>query len=85
MCSEMTGIQYTLHSAKPPHLYIILKSKRDHPKETPTNLQLYYIIGGTVFQAPSLHDVLTARLVILISRFLISKGKLHRKTYYFLS
>lgn len=50
-----------LHVAEP-ILYVIRKQHRHNPSEA-TPIADYYIIGGTVYQAPDLANVINARIV----------------------
>uniref|UniRef100_A0A1I7XPP5 Mediator of RNA polymerase II transcription subunit 6 n=1 Tax=Heterorhabditis bacteriophora TaxID=37862 RepID=A0A1I7XPP5_HETBA len=81
----MTGIQYVLWSAQPP-LYVICKHRRNSSQNV-TPLAYYYVINGTVYQAPDLHTFVQSRLlgaveplksafdqVIQFSRYNVAKG-----------
>mmetsp|Transcript_21195 Transcript_21195/g.25517 ORF Transcript_21195/g.25517 Transcript_21195/m.25517 type:complete len:184 (-) Transcript_21195:2581-3132(-) len=62
--------EYVLHTkGVEPHLYIILKQQReDH--DTVKRLAIYYVLDGTIYQAPTLHAALSARM----ARCLFSVG-----------
>jgi hypothetical protein len=47
--------------AQPPHLFIVRKQARIGPQVK--LLACYYVLDGTIFPAPSLHDVISARTV----------------------
>eukprot|EP01114_Cavostelium_apophysatum_P023615 TRINITY_DN8951_c0_g1_i1.p1 TRINITY_DN8951_c0_g1~~TRINITY_DN8951_c0_g1_i1.p1 ORF type:complete len:257 (-),score=36.23 TRINITY_DN8951_c0_g1_i1:2-772(-) len=59
---QMRGIEYVLFAAKEPDLYVIRKQKRDSPANV-TPQTSYYIIKGTIFQAPNLYSVLASRTI----------------------
>lgn len=82
---SMTGIQYVLWSAQPP-LYVICKHRRNNMQNV-TPLAYYYIINGTVYQAPDVYNFVQSRLlgaveplknafdhVIQYSRYNVAKG-----------
>lgn len=56
------GVEYEVQDAQEPHLFIIRKQHRSGPKTT-APLQYYYILDGSVYQAPSLHAALSSRIV----------------------
>ncbi|KAJ3005356.1 hypothetical protein HKX48_000729 [Thoreauomyces humboldtii] len=59
---QMTGLDYELGFAKvmPPSLFIVTKSMR---RRTHVDLvAAYYIIEGTIYQAPDLHSLVSNRL-----------------------
>ncbi|KAL9656188.1 hypothetical protein ABK040_007805 [Willaertia magna] len=58
---NMEGIHYVVDSkrSKPPLLYVIRKEKVE--KKDRKQLNLYYIAGGNIYQAPSFYDVIQAR------------------------
>lgn len=60
--SNMIGVEYILLHVQEPILYVIRKQHRHSPTEA-TPLADYYIIAGTVYQAPDLASVFTSRLV----------------------
>ncbi|RCN31725.1 MED6 mediator sub complex component [Ancylostoma caninum] len=81
----MTGIQYVLWSAQPP-LYVICKHRRNNMQNV-TPLAYYYVINGTVYQAPDVYTFVQSRLlgaveplknafdqVIQYSRYNVAKG-----------
>lgn len=59
--SKMTGNEYTLSEVMEPHLFVIRKVKRDGPEKTMTMLT-YYILDGSIYQAPQLCNVFAARI-----------------------
>lgn len=58
----MTGSEYILLHVQGPILYVIRKQYRISPSDV-TPLADYYIIAGTVYQAPDLASVFNSRLV----------------------
>lgn len=60
--SNMIGIEYILLHVQGPILYVIRKQHRHSPTDV-TPIADYYIIAGTVYQAPDLASVFNSRLV----------------------
>lgn len=60
---SMKGIEYSLTGNPAPGLFIITKSERtlDPPKLEP--LATYYIHDGNIYQAPSIHAILSTRML----------------------
>lgn len=58
----MNGIEYILLHVQGPILYVIRKQHRHSPSDV-TPIADYYIIAGTVYQAPDLASVFNSRLV----------------------
>lgn len=56
------GVEYLLADSQPPHLFILRKMYR-HALGAITTLAFYYILDGSVYQAPSLQAALLARMV----------------------
>lgn len=61
-CRKMTGTEYTLSEAMEPHLFVIRKQKRDGPEKVIPMLT-YYVLDGSIYQAPQLCNVFASRLV----------------------
>ena len=62
-CSTLpSGVEYELKDAQEPHLFILCKQRRTSLSSV-SGLRYYYILDGSVYQAPSLHVALTSRLV----------------------
>ncbi|XP_030369521.1 mediator of RNA polymerase II transcription subunit 6 [Scaptodrosophila lebanonensis] len=59
---NMTGLEYILLHVAEPILYVIRKQHRYNPSEA-TPIADYYIIGGTVYKAPDLANVINARIL----------------------
>lgn len=60
----MTGREYILLHVQEPILYVIRKQHRHSPTDV-TPMADYYIIAGTVYQAPDLANVFNSRLLSL--------------------
>ena len=58
----MTGTEYMLYEVMEPHLFVIRKQKRDGPEKV-TPMLTYYILDGSIYQAPQLCNVFAARIV----------------------
>lgn len=65
----MTGIEYILHEAQEPHLFVMRKQKRDGPEKV-TVLAAYYILDGSIYQAPQLYSVVSSRAVSIPNCFI---------------
>ncbi|KAK8601263.1 hypothetical protein V6N12_051102 [Hibiscus sabdariffa] len=59
--SKMTGIEYMLSEVMEPNLFIIRKQKRDSAEKV-TPMLAYYILDGSIYQAPELCNVFAARV-----------------------
>lgn len=59
--SKMTGTEYVLSEVMEPHLFIIRKQKRDSPDKV-TPMLAYYILDGSIYQAPQLSTVFASRI-----------------------
>ncbi|KAI5186421.1 mediator of RNA polymerase II transcription subunit 6 [Nematocida homosporus] len=57
---KMSGVQYVVHRAEEPYLFIIKKCYRHTPEKTVT-LDYYYVMNGTVYQAPTEKEVSRTR------------------------
>jgi mediator of RNA polymerase II transcription subunit 6 len=55
------GIEFILQDAQPPHLFVVRKQFRSIAGVL-SPLSFYYILDGTIYQAPSLHAALSARI-----------------------
>jgi len=63
---NMTGIEYSLQFVQEPILYVIRKQQRHSPTHI-TPISDYYIVAGTIYQAPDLCSVVNSRLLSSIS------------------
>ncbi|KAG9456535.1 hypothetical protein H6P81_001043 [Aristolochia fimbriata] len=59
--SKMTGHEYNLNEVMEPHLFVIRKQKRDGPEKV-TPLLTYYVLDGSIYQAPQLSNVFASRI-----------------------
>lgn len=49
----MTGTEYSLNEVLEPNLFVIRKQKRDGPEKV-TPMLTYYVLDGSIYQAPQL-------------------------------
>ena len=63
----MTGIEYALSEVTEPHLFVIRKQKRDSPDKV-TPMLTYYVLDGSIYQAPQLCNVFASRVVSIDSQ-----------------
>uniref|UniRef100_A0A7N0V0H5 Mediator of RNA polymerase II transcription subunit 6 n=1 Tax=Kalanchoe fedtschenkoi TaxID=63787 RepID=A0A7N0V0H5_KALFE len=59
--SKMTGMEYMLTEVVEPNLFVFKKQKRDGPEKV-TPILTYYVLDGTIYQAPQLCNVFSARI-----------------------
>ncbi|XP_023887325.2 mediator of RNA polymerase II transcription subunit 6 [Quercus suber] len=82
--SKMTGTEYMLYEVMEPHLFVIRKQKRDSPEKV-TPMLTYYILDGSIYQAPQLCNVFAARisrsLYHISKAFTIAASKLEKIGY----
>ena len=57
-----SGLQYVLHDSQPPHLFVIRKLQKTGAQND-SNLSLYYVLDGSIYQAPTLHTAFQSRMV----------------------
>ncbi len=55
-------MEYELQDAQEPHLFVICRQLRTAPRAV-VKQAVYYILDGSVYQAPSLHAALSSRIV----------------------
>ena len=67
----MTGIEFMVSEVMEPHLFVMRKQKRDSPERV-TPMLTYYVLDGSIYQAPQLCNVFAARVVCDCSLFCIS-------------
>lgn len=65
----MRGIEYEVLPPLPPHhptvsLFIIRKQRRSSANQVKP-MAFYYVLDGTIYQAPNLYAILSSRLVRL--------------------
>ena len=58
----MTGIEFVVYHAQEPELYVIRKQKRLSPTLT-EHLATFYVLRGSIYQCPTIGDVITSRMV----------------------
>ncbi|KAL3067982.1 hypothetical protein niasHT_037972 [Heterodera trifolii] len=58
----MTGIQFVLVEPCSPPLFLVRKQQRNGPDKI-TPLCHFYVLDGTVYQAPDMHTLLHSRLI----------------------
>ncbi|KAM7255722.1 hypothetical protein ACFE04_008620 [Oxalis oulophora] len=82
--SKMIGIEYMLSEVMEPHLFVFRKQKRDSPEKV-TPMLCYYILDGSIYQAPQLSNVFAARvgraLHYISKAFNIAASKLEKIGY----
>lgn len=59
--SKMMGMEFMLSEVMEPHLFVIRKQKRDGPEKV-TPMLTYYVLDGSIYQAPQLCNVFAARV-----------------------
>ncbi|CAD6337223.1 unnamed protein product [Miscanthus lutarioriparius] len=59
--TKMTGMEYLLSEVMEPHLFVIRKQKRESPEKSSPMLA-YYILDGSIYQAPQLCNVFASRI-----------------------
>ncbi|XP_061389371.1 mediator of RNA polymerase II transcription subunit 6 [Musca vetustissima] len=64
--NNMVGVEYILLHVHEPILYVIRKQHRHNPHEA-TPMADYYIIGGTVYKAPDLGNVISSRILSTVT------------------
>lgn len=56
------GIEYMLYEVVEPNLFVLRMQKRDSPEKV-TPMLTYYVLDGSIYQAPQLCSVFSARIV----------------------
>ncbi|XP_015693794.2 mediator of RNA polymerase II transcription subunit 6 [Oryza brachyantha] len=59
--TKMTGMEYVLSDVMEPHLFVIRKQRRESPEKSHAMLA-YYILDGSIYQAPQLCGVFASRI-----------------------
>ncbi|KAM0039785.1 putative transcription regulator MED6 family [Helianthus debilis subsp. tardiflorus] len=62
----MAGIEFMVSEVMEPHLFVMRKQKRDGPEKV-TPMITYYVLDGSIYQAPQLCNVFSARVVRSVS------------------
>ncbi|KAK7848838.1 mediator of rna polymerase ii transcription subunit 6 [Quercus suber] len=82
--SKISGTKHMLYEVMEPHLFVIRKQKRDGPEKV-TPMLTYYILDGSIYQAPQLCNVFAARisrsLYYISKAFTIAASKLEKIGY----
>lgn len=66
-------MEYVLSDVIEPNLFVIRKQKRESPEKASPMLA-YYILDGSIYQAPQLCNVFASRIVYPLLFFLCSTG-----------
>ncbi|KAF4348019.1 hypothetical protein G4B88_012933 [Cannabis sativa] len=61
LLGKMIDIEFMLSEVMKPHLFVFHKQKRDGPEKL--TLLTYYVLDGSIYQAPQLCNVFAARVV----------------------
>lgn len=61
-CRKKIGMEYILQEAQEPHLFVIRKQKREGPEKVSAQAA-YYVLDGSIYQAPHLYNVIGSRVV----------------------
>ena len=64
--ANMPGIEYCLLYVQEPILYVIRKQNRHSPSHV-TPIPDYYVVAGTIYQAPDLCSVVNSRLLSAVN------------------
>ncbi|CAN6639735.1 mediator of RNA polymerase II transcription subunit 6 [Trichomonascus vanleenenianus] len=59
---NMQGIEFVVYLAREPDLWIIRKQERLSPQDVRL-ITTYFVVGENIYQAPSVHSVVTSRLL----------------------
>ncbi|KAI7729978.1 hypothetical protein M8C21_020572, partial [Ambrosia artemisiifolia] len=82
--SKMTGIEFMVSEVMEPHLFVMRKQKRDGPEKV-TPMLTYYVLDGSIYQAPQLCNVFAARvgraLYYISKAFTTAASKLEKVGY----
>ena len=75
--SRSTGVEYRLVHLQPPILYVLRKERRESGQD-PRALGSYYILDGTIFQAPTVEHVITSRMAKCVYHVKAAMGLLQK-------
>ncbi|KAJ2759788.1 Mediator of RNA polymerase II transcription subunit 6 [Coemansia nantahalensis] len=64
---NMVGVEFAVTHQEPPALFVITKLRRTSPAKA-TPLAVYYILDGNAYEAPSLHSIVSSRVLGSIKR-----------------
>jgi mediator of RNA polymerase II transcription subunit 6 len=73
---NMVGLEFILLHCQEPILYVVRKQHRHSPTEV-TPLADYYILAGTVYQAPDVNTVITSRILTGVHHLLSAFDEVH--------
>ncbi|KAM0039890.1 putative transcription regulator MED6 family [Helianthus debilis subsp. tardiflorus] len=80
----MAGIEFMVSEVMEPHLFVMRKQKRDGPEKV-TPMITYYVLDGSIYQAPQLCNVFSARvgraLYYISKAFTTAASKLEKVGY----
>ncbi|KAJ1831323.1 Mediator of RNA polymerase II transcription subunit 6 [Coemansia sp. RSA 2711] len=62
---SMVGVEFAVTYQEPPLLFIITKFRRASPTKA-TPIAVYYIYDGNAYEAPSLHAIVSSRMLTSI-------------------
>ncbi|CAI0393285.1 unnamed protein product [Linum tenue] len=82
--STMKGYEYMLSEVMEPHMFVMRKQLRESPEKV-TPLLTYYVLDGSIYQAPHVSNVFAARvgraLHYISKAFTIAASKLEKIGY----
>lgn len=58
---RMRGVEFAIHS-EAPEMFVIAKQERENYEDVKL-IALYFIMNGNIYLAPSIHSIVTSRLV----------------------
>ncbi|KAJ2824721.1 Mediator of RNA polymerase II transcription subunit 6 [Coemansia erecta] len=64
---NMVGIEFSVTHQEPPTLFVITKFRRSSPTKV-TPIAVYYILDGNAYEAPSLHSIVSSRMLSSIKK-----------------
>jgi mediator of RNA polymerase II transcription subunit 6 len=59
---KMRGVEFAILDARPPDLWIVAKQVRESTDEVQV-VNVYFVAGGNIYQAPDVDHILQSRLV----------------------
>jgi hypothetical protein len=81
-CRKKTGMEYILQDAQEPHLFVIRKQKREGPEKVSAQAA-YYVLDGSIYQAPHLYNVIGSRVVSFLLQMLQSVSVENNVVFFF--
>ncbi|KAJ2501398.1 Mediator of RNA polymerase II transcription subunit 6 [Coemansia sp. RSA 1972] len=64
---SMVGIEFSVTHQEPPSLFVITKFRRASPTKV-TPIAVYYILDGNAYEAPSVHSIVSTRVLSSIKQ-----------------